>query len=75
MNEVEQLKNKLDHHVNDGERKQRTIYKLQRMREQDKENIETALYEIDILHKKVNPSEHSSIDSHFRRIIDILKNK
>lgn len=74
MNEVEQLKNKLNHHINDGERKQEIVYKLQRLREQDKEDIKTALYELDILHKKVNPSAHSSIDSHFKRIIDIFKN-
>lgn len=38
--EIEQLKNRLNHHTNDSERKQKIIYKLQRMREQDKENIE-----------------------------------
>lgn len=82
MNEVEQFKNRLNHHINDGERKQeiiyklqRNIYKLQRMSEKEKEKIETALYELDILHKKVNPPEHSSIDSQFKRIIEILKNK
>ncbi|MBN8200489.1 hypothetical protein [Bacillus sp. NTK034] len=75
IQENEQLKNRLNHHINDGERKQEIIYKLQRMREQDKENIETTLYEIDILHKKVNPPEHSSIDSQFKRIIDTLKNR
>lgn len=26
------------------------------------ENIEVALYELNILHKKVNPSKHSSIE-------------
>lgn len=72
---VEQLKNRLNHFMNDAERKQEIIYKLQRLREQDKERIDTALYELDILHKKVNPSEHSSIDSHFKRIIDNLKNR
>lgn len=61
--------------MNDAERKQEIIYKLQRKAEQNKENIETALYELDILHKKVNPTEHSSIDSHFKRIKDILKNR
>lgn len=37
-----------------------------------KEDIKTALYELDILHKKVDPDEYSSIDSHFKRIISIL---
>jgi hypothetical protein len=47
---------------------------LYKQREQHKEKIDTALYELDILYKKVNPTEHSSIDSHFKRIIDNLKN-
>jgi hypothetical protein len=38
------------------------------------ENINVALYELNILHEKVNPTKHSSIDSHFNRIKDILNN-
>jgi hypothetical protein len=43
------------------------------IKQQKDECIDVALYELEILYQKVNPTEHSSIDSHFKRIIDILK--
>ncbi|NRD80305.1 hypothetical protein HPT25_23570 [Bacillus sp. BRMEA1] len=42
--------------------------------EEQQEKINVALYELTILHEKVNPSEPSSIDRHFKRIKDILMN-
>jgi hypothetical protein len=36
-------------------------------------NISVALYELDLLHKKIAPAEHSNVDRHFITIIDLLK--
>lgn len=44
------------------------------IKQQKNECIDVALYELEVLHQKVKPTKNSSIDSHFQRIIDILKN-
>lgn len=37
------------------------------------EKIRAALYEVELLHKKIEPSENSNIDRHIKNIIWILK--
>jgi DNA polymerase elongation subunit (family B) len=53
----------------------RLLDEVKRLRKINDEKTELALYELRRLHKKVEPTENSNIDRHFKWIIEILKDK